>query len=70
MDHLLKAGSSAAAIWAYRWRDWLFAMDRLFNTGLRAGFANTGGLPNVWQVNLNAARQLPIPWLGQKLPTN
>jgi hypothetical protein len=39
-------------------------MDNLFNTGLRAGFANTEGLPNVWQVNLSAARQLSIPWLG------
>jgi Carboxypeptidase regulatory-like domain/TonB dependent receptor len=49
---------------AYRWRDWLFSLDDLFNTGLRAGFANTEGLPNVWQVNLSAARQLRIPWLG------
>jgi len=49
---------------AYRWRDWLFSMDNLFNTGLRAGFANTEGLPNVWQVNLSAARQLSVPWLG------
>jgi len=49
---------------AYRWRDWLFSLDNLFNTGLRAGFANTEGLPNVWQVNLSAARQLSIPWLG------
>jgi outer membrane receptor protein involved in Fe transport len=50
---------------AYRWHDWLFAMDTLFNTGLRAGFANTEGLPNVWQVNFSVARQLAVPWLGQ-----
>jgi hypothetical protein len=50
---------------AYRWRDWLFALDTLFDTGLRAGFANTEGLPNVWQVNLSAAKQLNIPWFGQ-----
>jgi hypothetical protein len=40
-------------------------MNILFNTGLRAGFADTEGLPNRWQVNLSAARQLNIPWLGQ-----
>jgi outer membrane receptor protein involved in Fe transport len=50
---------------AYRWRDWLFALDTLFDTGLRAGFANTEGLPNVWQVSLSAAKQLNIPWFGQ-----
>jgi hypothetical protein len=50
---------------AYRWHDWLFAMDTLFNTGLRAGFANTEGLPNVWQVNLAAAKQLNIPRFGR-----
>jgi outer membrane receptor protein involved in Fe transport len=49
---------------AYRWRDWLFAVDTLFNTGLRAGFANTESLPNVWQVNLSTARQITLPWLG------
>jgi hypothetical protein len=42
-----QAGSSGAAIWVYRWRDWFFAMDRLFNSDLRAGFVNTEGLPNV-----------------------
>ncbi|MBV8454659.1 MAG: TonB-dependent receptor [Deltaproteobacteria bacterium] len=50
---------------AYHWRDWLFSMDNLFNTGVRAGFANTQNLPNVWQVNVSAARQLTVPWLGQ-----
>jgi hypothetical protein len=40
-------------------------MDTLFNTGLRAGFANTEGLPNVWQVNHSAAKQLNIRSFGQ-----
>jgi hypothetical protein len=48
LDHtaLLTVSGSAA----YRWRNWLFTMDCLFNTRLRRGFANTEGLPNVWQV--------------------
>ena len=50
---------------AYLWRNWLFTMDGLFNTGLRAGVGNTEGLPNVCQINLSAAREIEIPWIGK-----
>lgn len=63
LDHTALFTVSGGA--AYRWRDWLFAIDNLFNTGLRGGFANTEGLPNVWQVNLSAAREFTIPRLGK-----
>jgi outer membrane receptor protein involved in Fe transport len=63
LDHTALFSLSGGA--AYRWRDWLFAMDTLFNTGLRAGFANTESLPDVWQVNLSAAKDLTVPRLGK-----
>ena len=50
---------------AYRWRNWLFTMDGFFNTGLRAGFANTERVPNVCQINLSAAREIEIAWIGK-----
>ncbi len=40
-------------------------MDGLFNTGLRAGFAITERVPNVCQINLSAAREIEIPWIGK-----
>jgi hypothetical protein len=45
--------------------EWLFATDMLFNSGLRAGFANTYGLPDVWQVNLSAVKEFTLPRLGK-----
>jgi outer membrane receptor protein involved in Fe transport len=63
LDHTALFSVSGGA--AYRCRDWLFAMDTLFNTGLRAGFANTESLPDVWQVNLSAAKEFMVPWLGK-----
>jgi Carboxypeptidase regulatory-like domain/TonB dependent receptor len=63
LDHTALFTLSGGA--AYRWRDWLFTVDGLFNSGLRAGFANTQGLPNVAQINLSAGRTFSLPWLGQ-----
>jgi hypothetical protein len=37
----------------------------LFNTGLRAGFANSDSLPDVWQVNLSTVREFTLPRLGK-----
>ena len=50
---------------AYRWNNWLFSTDGQFNTGLRAGFADTETLPNVCQVNLAVARDVDLPWIGR-----
>ena len=50
---------------AYRWHDWLFSVDGQFNTGLRAGFANSESLPNVCQINLSTARDVSIPKIGK-----
>jgi outer membrane receptor protein involved in Fe transport len=63
LDHTALFTVSGGA--AYRWRKWLFTMDGLFNTGLRAGFANREGLPNVFQVNLSAAREFEISPIGK-----
>ncbi len=50
---------------AYRWRDWLFTLDELFNTGLRGGFANTESLPNVFQINLSGGKSFNLPIVGE-----
>jgi outer membrane receptor protein involved in Fe transport len=63
LDHTALFTVSGAA--AYRWGDWLFTMDGLFNTGLRADFANTQGLPDVCQINLSAAREIEVPRIGK-----
>ena len=63
LDHTALFTVSGGA--AYRWQNWLFTVDGLFNTGLRAGFANTEGLPNVCQINLSAAREIDLPRIGK-----
>jgi hypothetical protein len=63
LDHTALYTISGGA--AYRWRNWLFTIDGLFNTGLRAGFANSESLPNVCQINLSTAREFSIPWIGK-----
>ncbi|HLH76173.1 MAG TPA: TonB-dependent receptor [Candidatus Binataceae bacterium] len=63
LDHTPLVGTSGGA--AYRWRQYLFTVDTLYSSGLRGGFANTNGLPDVWQVDLSAARDLWVPILGK-----
>jgi hypothetical protein len=63
LDHTALFTLSGGA--AYRWRNWLFTLNGLFNTGLRAGFANTEGLPNVCQINLGAGREIELPGIGK-----
>ena len=63
LDHTPLVGASGGA--AYRWRDYHFTVDGLFSSGLRGGFANQMKLPDVWQVNLSAARDFMVPGIGK-----
>jgi outer membrane receptor protein involved in Fe transport len=63
LDHTALYTLSGGA--AYRWRDWLFTVDGLFNTGLRGGFANDESLPNVFQINLSGGKSFDFPIIGQ-----
>jgi hypothetical protein len=49
----------------YHWGDYLFSMDGLAGSGLRAGFANTQELPENYQVNLAAIKSWHLPNLGE-----
>jgi outer membrane receptor protein involved in Fe transport len=63
LDHTALYTLSGGA--AYRWRDWLFTVDGLFNTGLRGGFVNSVSLPNAFQINLAFAKAFDVPHLGK-----
>ncbi len=63
LDHTPLVGASGGAAW--RWRSYHFTADSLFSSGLRGGFANQMKLPDVWQVNLSAARDFMVPRIGK-----
>jgi hypothetical protein len=50
---------------SYRPRSLLTSQKAIYSSGLRAGFANTEQLPNVFQVNVSAQRSFRIPGVGQ-----
>jgi outer membrane receptor protein involved in Fe transport len=63
LDHTPLVGASGGA--AYRWGDYQFTASTVFSSGLRGGFANQMKLPDVWQVDLSAARDFNVPGLGK-----
>ncbi len=63
LDHTPLVGASGGA--ACRWRDYHFTVDGLFSSGLRGGFSNQMKLPDVWQINLSAARDFTVPGIGK-----
>ena len=62
LDHQPLYGAAAGVNWQAA--GWTFAVDGLYSSGLRAGFADTEQLPNVVQVNLSGERSFRIPGLG------
>jgi outer membrane receptor protein involved in Fe transport len=48
----------------YRWGSYLFSLDGLYGSGLRAGFANTGELPQNYQINLALEKGWKVPQVG------
>jgi hypothetical protein len=63
LDHEPLYGASGGI--AYRWRGYNFGLDGIYSSGLRAGFADTEQLPQVWQWNLSVTRSFLAPVLGQ-----
>lgn len=63
LDHQPLAGVSAGA--SYNLKPYLFSADAIYSSGLRAGFADTEHLPNVFQVNVSAQRAFHVPGIGQ-----
>src|SRR5271165_102920 len=63
LDHQPLAGVSAGA--TYTWKPYTFSFDAIYSSGLRAGFADTERLPNVFQVNVSAQRAFRVPGIGQ-----
>src|SRR5205807_2538458 len=63
LDHTPLVGASGGA--AYLWGEYQFAIDGLFSSGLRGGFANQSNLAKVWQFNVSAARDFIIPRVGK-----
>lgn len=49
----------------YHWNDFLFSMDFLAGSGLRAGFANTEELPQNYQFNFAVIKSWHLPKLGE-----
>jgi outer membrane cobalamin receptor len=62
LDHQPLYGAAAGVNWQLA--GFTFAVDGLYSSGLRAGFADTVQLPNVVQFNLSAERSLRVPGLG------
>ena len=49
----------------YRWMSYLFSLDGLAGSGLRAGFANTQELPQNYQINLAVEKGWQVPNVGE-----
>jgi hypothetical protein len=62
LDHEPLVGFSTGLSWA--WRDYRFAADGLFSSGLRGGFADEEELPKVYQLDLSAERSFRVPGIG------
>jgi hypothetical protein len=62
LDHEPLVGFSTGLSWT--WRDYRFAADGLFSSGLRGGFANEEELPKVYQLDLSAERSFHVPGIG------
>ena len=62
LDHQPLYGGAAGVNW--RLAAYTFAADGIYSSGLRAGFADTEQLPQVYQVNLSAERSFHVPGVG------
>ncbi|MGD0144551.1 MAG: TonB-dependent receptor [Rhizomicrobium sp.] len=63
LDHQPLLGITAGG--TYDWKPYAFSVDATYSSGLRAGFADTDALPNVFQVNVGIERTFDIPGVGQ-----
>ena len=63
LDHQPLYGASGGA--TYHWKSYLFSVDALYSSGLRAGFADLQSLPNVVQVDLAGQKSFQVPHIGE-----
>jgi len=63
LDHQPLYGAAGGA--TYRWQSYLFSVDALYSSGLRAGFADLESLPNVVQIDLAGQKSFQVPHLGE-----
>jgi outer membrane cobalamin receptor len=63
LDHQPLLGITAGA--TYDWKPYSFSVDATYSSGLRAGFADTQALPNVFQVNAGIERKFDIEGVGE-----
>jgi hypothetical protein len=63
LDHQPLLGITTGG--TYNWKPWSFSIDTTYSSGLRAGFADTTALPNVFQVNVGIERSFEIPGVGE-----
>jgi hypothetical protein len=63
LDHQPLLGITAGG--TYDWNPWSFSVDATYSSGLRAGYADTEQLPNVFQLNIGIERKFEIPGVGE-----
>jgi outer membrane receptor protein involved in Fe transport len=62
LDHTQQYTASGGV--TYRWGSYLFSVDGVYGSGLRAGFANTDELGENFQINLAAEKGWRVPQVG------
>ena len=63
LDHTQQYTASGGV--TYHWKSYLFSIDGLYGSGLRAGFANTDELGENFQINLAAEKGWQVPNVGE-----
>jgi hypothetical protein len=63
LDHTQQYTASGGI--TYKWNSFLFSMDGLYGSGLRAGFANTDELGENFQINLAVQKSWEVPQVGR-----
>jgi outer membrane receptor protein involved in Fe transport len=63
LDHDQRLAGSGGI--SYNWNGTRVGGDFLYGSGLRAGFANTEHLPQYYQINLSADRDVDLPEIGK-----
>jgi hypothetical protein len=56
---------TASAGASYKWRQFIFSLDSIWGSGYRRGFANSGTLPPILQIDAALIRAFEIRGIGQ-----
>jgi outer membrane receptor protein involved in Fe transport len=63
LDHDQRLSGSGGVAWNFNGTK--LGADFLYGSGLRADFANSAHLPDYWQINVSANRDVDLPQLGK-----